>query len=76
MPFVTIKLTREGTVPGADRTTPGQKAQIYEGITALFEDVLGKHPQDTWIVFQEVDLDDWGRGGLSVPHYRQNQSKT
>lgn len=75
MPFVTIKLTREGTVPGADRTTSEQKAQIYEGITALFEDVLGKHPDDTWIIFDEVELDDWGRGGLSVPRYRDSRQK-
>ena len=73
MPFVTIRLTREGTVPGADRTTSEQKARLYEGITALFEDVLGKHPDDTWITFEEFDLEDWGRGGLSVPQYRKRQ---
>lgn len=75
MPFVTIRLTREGTVKGADRTTTAQKAQIYEGITALFEDVLGKAPEDTWITFEEFELEDWGRGGLSVPDYRRSRSK-
>ena len=32
------------------------------------------HPDETWIVFEEIELDDWGRGGLSVPQYRQRKS--
>ena len=71
MPIVTVQVTREGTVPGADRTTREQKAAIYKGVCDLLRDVLGKHPDDTFVVFQEVELGDWGRGGLCVPEWRK-----
>ena len=71
MPVVTVQVTREGTAPGADRTTPEQKAKIFKGIADLMLEVLGKRPDDTWVVFQEVEMEDWGRGGLPVPEYRK-----
>ncbi len=71
MPIVTIQVTREGTVPGADRTTAEQKAALYNGVSELLREVLGKDPRDTFIIFQEVELDDWARGGLSVPAHRE-----
>jgi 4-oxalocrotonate tautomerase len=71
MPIVTIQVTREGTSPGADRTTPGQKEALYAGVSTLLRDVLGKDPEDTFVIFQEVELEDWGRGGQSVPQYRR-----
>lgn len=74
MPIVTVQVTREGTAPGADRTTAEQKAKIFKGVADLLQDVLGKHPDDTWVVFQEVELEDWGRGGLPVPDYRKTRS--
>jgi 4-oxalocrotonate tautomerase len=71
MPIVTIQVTREGTVPGADRTTPEQKAALYKGVSDLLRDILGKDPDDTFVIFQEVELEDWGRRGLSVPAFRE-----
>jgi len=71
MPIVTIQVTREGTHPGADRTTLEQKAALYRGVSDLLRDVLGKDPADTFIIFHEVELEDWGRSGLSVPAYRE-----
>lgn len=71
MPFVTVKTTREGTGPDTDRVTPEQKAAIYEGIAQLLFDVLGKPPEWTWVVIEEVELADWGWGGLPVPEYRR-----
>ena len=76
MPVVTIQVTREGTAPGADRTTPEQKARIFKGVADLMQDVLGKHPDDTWVVFEEVEMENWGRGGLSVPDYRVARQAT
>lgn len=32
MPIVNTLVTREGTAPGANRTTADQKAAVYEGI--------------------------------------------
>ena len=71
MPIVTIQVTREGTTPGAERTTTGQKEAIYAGVSDLLRDVLGKDPEDTFVIFQEVELEDWGRGGKSVPAHRK-----
>lgn len=70
MPIVTIQVTREGTAPDADRTTPEQKAALHKGVSDLLYEVLGKNPDDTFVIFQEVELEDWGRGGLAVPAYR------
>jgi 4-oxalocrotonate tautomerase len=71
MPFVTVQLTREGTAPGTDRTTPAQKAAIFQGISQVLGDVLGKPHDWTWVVIQEVDPEDWGWGGLPVLEYRK-----
>jgi 4-oxalocrotonate tautomerase len=75
MPIVTVQVTREGTSPGADRTTREQKAAIHKGVADLLFAVLGKHPDDTFTIFQEVELEDWGRGGLSVPDFRRKKAR-
>lgn len=75
MPIVTIQVTREGTAPGADRTTPDQKAAIYKGVSGLLYEVLGKDPDDTFVIFQEVELEDWGRRGLAVPAFRDTVAR-
>ena len=54
MPFVSIQLTREGTEPGIDHVTAEQKAAIYKGV------MLKKPPEWTWVVFQEVEMENWG----------------
>ena len=74
MPIVTVQLTREGTSPGADRTTAEQKAAIYKGMSEVLRDVLGKPVDWTWVIIQEVDLEDWGWGGLPVMEYRQKKA--
>lgn len=59
MPYVNIKITREGA-------TAEQKAELISGVTALLRDVLGKNPQTTVVVIDEVETDNWGIGGESV----------
>ncbi|KMJ52614.1 tautomerase [Vogesella sp. EB] len=59
MPYVNIKITREGA-------TPEQKAELIAGVTGLLRDVLGKNPATTVVVIDEVDTDNWGIGGESV----------
>ncbi|UWR79592.1 4-oxalocrotonate tautomerase family protein [Phaeobacter inhibens] len=70
MPYVNIKVTREG---GTDGTGPSaeQKAQLIRGVTDLLQDVLGKSPATTFVVISEVPLEDWGIGGLPVQEYRR-----
>ncbi|ATG36754.1 tautomerase family protein [Phaeobacter piscinae] len=70
MPYVNIKVTREG---GPDGTGPSaeQKAQLISGVTDLLQKVLGKSPATTFVVINEVPLEDWGVGGLPVQEYRR-----
>jgi 4-oxalocrotonate tautomerase len=64
VPIVTIQITREGA-------TPEQKAALIKGATDLLADVLDKPPGLTFVVIQEVELEDWGVGGLPVEEYRR-----
>ncbi|NVO58546.1 4-oxalocrotonate tautomerase family protein [Rhodobacteraceae bacterium B1Z28] len=70
MPYVNIKVTREG---GPDGTGPSanQKAQLIIGVTDLLHNVLGKNPATTFVVINEVPLEDWGVGGLPVQEHRK-----
>ena len=63
MPYVNIKITREGA-------TPAQKAELIAGVTDLLVRVLNKSPATTFVVIDEVALEDWGVGGLPVMEYR------
>jgi len=64
MPFVNIKITRDGA-------TAEQKAKLIQGATQLLVDVLNKNPQTTVVVIDEVDTDNWGIGGETVTARRQ-----
>lgn len=75
MPIVTVQLTREGTGPGLDRVTAEQKAEIYKGMSQVLLDVLGKPLDWTWVIFQEVEMEDWGWGGMPVAEYRKKMAK-
>lgn len=70
MPYVNVKVTKEG---GPDGTGPSaeQKAQIIKGVSDLLYDVLGKDPATTFVVINEVAMEDWGFGGLPVEDYRK-----
>lgn len=67
MPYVNIKITREGA-------SSEQKAELISGVTDLLQRVLGKNPQTTVVVIDEVDTDNWGIGGESVTLRRQRGS--
>lgn len=75
MPFVSIQLTREGTEPGVDHVTAEQKAAIYKGVSQVLLDVLGKPLEWTWVVIQEVEMENWGSGGMPVAEYRKRQKE-
>ncbi len=65
MPYVNIKITREGGV------TSEQKAELIKGATELLQRVLNKSPATTFVVIDEVELENWGIGGLPVEEYRK-----
>ena len=56
MPYVNIKVTREGTAPGASATTPEQKRALIEGVSELLLQVMGKPLSSTFVVIDEVEL--------------------
>ena len=56
MPFVDIRITRDGV-------TREQKAQVIAEVTETLQRVLGKPPELTHIVIDEVDTDNWGHAG-------------
>lgn len=64
MPYVNIKITREGA-------TAEQKRQVMEGVTQVLVDVLGKNPKTTMVVIEEIDTDNWGVGGVPVTELRK-----
>lgn len=59
MPFVNIKIIKDGA-------TPEQKAKLISGVTNLLRDILGKNPATTVVVIDELDTDNWGIGGETV----------
>ena len=69
MPYVNIRVTQEG---GPEGTGPSsaQKAELIKGTTDLLQQVLGKDPATTFVVIDEVPLDNWGVGGSQVAQYR------
>ncbi|WP_433632876.1 tautomerase family protein [Nocardia sp. CA-120079] len=64
MPYVNIKVTNEGV-------TREQKTRLIKGVTDLLRDVLGKDPATTFVVIDEVELIDWGIGGMNVEDWRK-----
>ena len=67
MPYVNIKVTREGV-------TESQKAALIKGVTDLLVDVLQKSPATTMVVIDEIEMDNWGIGGLPVEEYRRTRA--
>ena len=68
MPYVNIKITREGA-------TPEQKATLIREVTRLLAETLGKNPATTVVVIEEVETDNWGIGGESVTFRRKREKK-
>jgi 4-oxalocrotonate tautomerase len=68
MPYVNVRITREGA-------TPEQKAVVIKGVTDLLVDVLGKSPDTTVVVIDEVAMEDWGIGGLPVEEHRDRHRR-
>jgi 4-oxalocrotonate tautomerase len=68
MPYVNVRIIKDGV-------TKEQKAEVIKGITQLLKDVLGKDPQSTFVVIDEVDTDNWGVGGESLTERRKKAGK-
>ncbi|GJM18682.1 MAG: tautomerase [Phycisphaeraceae bacterium] len=67
MPYVNIKITDDGV-------TPEQKGELIRRVTDALVDVLGKKPEHTHIVIDEVPHDNWGFDGVTTTEYRRRSS--
>ncbi len=74
MPIVTIQVTREGSGPGRDSVTDEEKAALIKGVSELLLEVLNKPLDSTFVVIEEVPLQNWGWGGLPVPELRRRRN--
>ena len=68
MPYVNVKITK-GNV------TKEQKAALVHDITASLFKHLGKRPEHTHIVIDEVDPENWGFSGVLTTEYIQNKQE-
>lgn len=65
MPYVNIQITNENV-------TLSQKKALIEQTTRMLESVLGKNPNSTFVVIQEIDTDDWGWQGKTITEVRRD----
>ena len=75
MPIVTIQITREGTTPGTNAATAEEKAALIKGASELLLNVLNKPLESTFVVIEEVEMENWGWGGLPVEDFKAARSK-
>ncbi len=64
MPYVNVQITE-----GATRE---QKAQLVREITDSLVRVLGKKPEHTHVVIQEIALENWGFAGVLTDEWRRS----
>ncbi|SDI19725.1 MULTISPECIES: 2-hydroxymuconate tautomerase family protein [Alteribacillus] len=66
MPYINIKITKE-----QEPVTAEQKKELIAGSTKLLQDVLGKNPNTTVVVIDEVETDNWGIGAEPITERRK-----
>lgn len=64
MPYVNVRIAKTGA-------TAEQKAQVIRGITDLLFDVMKKPKASTYVVIDEVEMDNWGVGGETLTNLRR-----
>ncbi len=65
MPYVNIKVTDE-------QVSKEQKLALIKGTTQLLVDILNKRPETTFVVIDEINMDNWGIGYEQVSDIRKN----
>jgi 4-oxalocrotonate tautomerase len=65
MPYVNIQITK-----GATRA---QKERLVADVTRSLSDVLGKQPEHTHVVIQEIEEEDWGFAGMLTDEWKRRQ---
>ncbi|MET0857279.1 MAG: 4-oxalocrotonate tautomerase family protein [Telluria sp.] len=67
MPYVNIRVTKEGV-------TAEQKLALIEGVTDLLSRVLNKNPATTFVIIDEVEMDNWGLNRENVTTRRKREA--
>lgn len=67
MPYVNVQITT-----GASRA---QKEALVREITSTLNRVLGKKPEHTHIVIQEIPDENWGFAGVLTDDFRKSDEK-
>ncbi len=65
MPYINIQIT-----PGVTRE---QKSQLVQEVTASLVRILGKKPEHTHIVIQEIAEENWGFAGMLTDNWKKQQ---
>jgi 4-oxalocrotonate tautomerase len=63
MPYVDVRVTKDGV-------TAQQKATIVKEITDTLVRVLGKKPEHTHVIIDEVEPENWGFAGMLTTEWR------
>jgi 4-oxalocrotonate tautomerase len=66
MPYVNIQITQ-----GATRA---QKSQLVQEVTDSLVRILGKKPEHTHIVIQEIAEENWDFAGMLTDEWKKQQS--
>lgn len=66
MPYVSVRITKDGV-------TVEQKRRVVEEITRTLVQVLGKRPEHTHVIIDEVEPENWGFAGVLTTDYRRAQ---
>lgn len=67
MPYINVQITT-----GATRA---QKEAIVREFTDVLVRVLGKRPEHTHIVIQEIEEQNWGYGGMLTDEFRRRSGQ-
>lgn len=65
MPYINVQVT--------SGVTREQKAELVRGFTAVLQRVLGKKPEHTHIVIQEIEEENWGYAGMLTDDWKKAQ---
>ena len=68
MPYLNLQITK-----GATRE---QKRELVGRFTDALVQVLGKKPEHTHIVIQEVEEENWGFAGMLTDDWRRENAKS
>lgn len=69
MPYVNVRITKDGA-------TTAQKRRIVKEITETLVNVLGKKPEYTHIIIDEIEPENWGFAGMLTTDFRaQDEDK-